>query len=487
MKKSYIYILLITLTYFISGCYEDEGNYDYHDFIRVDSITNIEETYNVSKFDDVLLIEPKLNFSIEGDTTRFKYEWGVSLDESTRETQFVILSNEKNFNGTIDNPRIPFRNLRARYTVTDTVSNVKTSKNFHLNIGNSNSFGDYYLYEENSNGELLILKENGTIIRNLYQSIGEKPLIGNPLKMALVKYTNKNLLAIFTDHYPEFGGVLDMTSFKFKNDANKIFYDGQPETIDVSKMDRLSLGAAGMIINGDFHYYKSKYATNYAPMAALTIPTVPDGDNFSNTFTPIIHQRGTGQFFYKSYNFVGYVRDEANSSTLPAVPGKCLYFGRETGSDAVGSIVTARAIIKDNETIKDCIVRYTDRGYTSKPYYVSSADVPYPDYYSENTLWCASESVRYFYFTKDNVVYKYNYDAIDDEPIEFITLPEGVTITLFEMQSESDSAEDKNIVIATYNEGDVNSGSVYYYTPQGELERKYENISGKIVDRIVME
>jgi hypothetical protein len=81
MKKIYIFLLL---TVFLSACYDDKGNYDYHDINEL-TISGIEKSYSCMTDMDVLHIEPNIKMTEavgESDDLRFEYYW-IAMRGST--------------------------------------------------------------------------------------------------------------------------------------------------------------------------------------------------------------------------------------------------------------------------------------------------------------------------------------------------------------------------------------------------------------------
>lgn len=69
------YILIAFLASMLVSCYEDLGNYKYHDIneLTIDSIKTI---YTIDQF-DTLKIEPQLAGTMYADVTRFTYSWEI--------------------------------------------------------------------------------------------------------------------------------------------------------------------------------------------------------------------------------------------------------------------------------------------------------------------------------------------------------------------------------------------------------------------------
>lgn len=80
MKKEIgLFVLLVTCL--CMGCYDDKGNYDYHDFNEV-TIGNhgFDTSYLLTSFVDTLRIVPKLDFKLE-ENKNLAFEWIAGLME----------------------------------------------------------------------------------------------------------------------------------------------------------------------------------------------------------------------------------------------------------------------------------------------------------------------------------------------------------------------------------------------------------------------
>ena len=83
-----IYLILSVMIFFLSGCFKDEGNYDYHDINEVTISGLPEEMQILYKNSDTLRAIPVVtgNFD-DGDQSRYYYEWkAVSKKQSGNST-----------------------------------------------------------------------------------------------------------------------------------------------------------------------------------------------------------------------------------------------------------------------------------------------------------------------------------------------------------------------------------------------------------------
>ena len=68
-------LLLATLTAItIYSCYDDKGNYDYHEISEI-MVDSIRESYEVIAYRDTLIIKPEITTTNPAD--EFEYLWTV--------------------------------------------------------------------------------------------------------------------------------------------------------------------------------------------------------------------------------------------------------------------------------------------------------------------------------------------------------------------------------------------------------------------------
>lgn len=121
---------ILFIPFLLTGCYEDEGNYSYHEIneLEVDSIA---DGYNIDMYDS-LVIRPVLKGSLYSDTSRFTYRWeigGFRVGESHDLTMEVKLQPGRKY---------------SRYIVTDKNTGVRKYHEFYVNVSSSTA-GDLIL------------------------------------------------------------------------------------------------------------------------------------------------------------------------------------------------------------------------------------------------------------------------------------------------------------------------------------------------------
>lgn len=131
MKKRHILSAwILPILFLLAGCYEDEGNYEYHEIneLEVDSIA---DGYNIDVYDS-LIIKPVLKGSLYSDTSRFTYSWEIGGSEAGKSHDLAIEMKLQ-----------PGRKY-SRYIVTDKNTGVKKYHSFYVNVSSSTA-GDLIL------------------------------------------------------------------------------------------------------------------------------------------------------------------------------------------------------------------------------------------------------------------------------------------------------------------------------------------------------
>ena len=183
MKKIYLLLALVTLC--LTSCFEDKGNYSYHDVNDI-VIEGIAESYtNLSYADEVLEIDPV----IKTNYTDLQYEW--YMWDPTIEENYSGWDEEQNYKAELigTEKKLSYKvNCPAkRYTIMLKV----TSKENGYSVSASTRFdattefarGFYILKETpDGNSELdLYYREGEPVMSDLLTAKGHGPLKGKPL------------------------------------------------------------------------------------------------------------------------------------------------------------------------------------------------------------------------------------------------------------------------------------------------------------------
>lgn len=119
--KNYLWILLIGVV--LAACYEDKGNYDYHEINQL-TVDQIDSIYSRDQF-DTLFIHPELKGTQYDEEDRFSYEWWINGE---------VVSQDKNLAYKI---LAPLGKNTCKLIITDKELETKVYNPFYLQVASS--------------------------------------------------------------------------------------------------------------------------------------------------------------------------------------------------------------------------------------------------------------------------------------------------------------------------------------------------------------
>ena len=178
MNKNIIWSGAIALLPLLAGCYKDEGNYEYHAINELE-IKGLEDNYTVDA-DDSLIITPELQGTLYSDTARFSYSWEIGTDEVSQSHDLRIQVDMT--------PGYKY----SRYIITDKETNVRTYKDFGVNVSSSTA-GDLILvmskYQGRAEMSYLRLDKPANWAVNYFMNRNKGRSLGSNPKQLAVLYT----------------------------------------------------------------------------------------------------------------------------------------------------------------------------------------------------------------------------------------------------------------------------------------------------------
>ncbi len=478
----------------LGGCLKDDGTYEYLDLNEVQEIKGIEDFYSITKFEDTLRIAPEVHFKMEvsGD---YAYEWSVnhwelSEGENKRENVEIVISTDKNLEFVADY-RIPYKDLFAVYKVTNINTGVEHREKFEIRVQNAYQYGYFFLCEKESDSELFLVRENGKTIPDLYETLTGTRLKGNPYQMESIKNGIWTDLVIFASEGPDYGAVMDLDNLDYKWPAVKCFHEENVgESMEVNFFTRPDRDIY-TIINGNYYFTGGMAFGDYKPYIGVNVPDVPEKTDYVDQVSfalSFLHGTDPGTV-YAPGQWGAIATVEMDGEPL-VLPGKCYFMAAEPGGNMYGGGVDTHIFVKDHAgVVTECVFNskmdfstWTNvYSLIQKETFVASALV------TDETKFINSYSERYFYFTSENKIYRYNYDAPADTPALIAELPAGQSISYIYLDytQEGYSKFDDQFVVAAYDHTGVQNGSIYFVNMDGSIETAYEHVCGKIVDLVV--
>ncbi|WP_185968847.1 PKD-like family lipoprotein [Carboxylicivirga sp. M1479] len=487
--KTYILFAAIVLMA-LGGCLQDEGNYEYLDLNEVQGITGIEESYSMTKFEDVLIINPVIDFKHETDAD-YEYEWSLSHweynDESRDRDNFeIIISQDKNLEFVADHT-IPYKDLFGIFKVTNKNTGVVYTHDFELRVQNAYQYGYFFLCEKDMNSELFLVRDNGKTIDNLYETLTGMPLVGQPYCMESVRSGITTDLVMFTSDGPDYGAVMNFDNMDYKWPALKCFHEentGESMVVNyfAARDDIFT------IVNNKYYFTGGRVYGDYKPYIGIDVPDVMDDVDYVDEMgmaLAYLHGTDPGDLYaLGSWGAINKVEIDGEPLLLP---GKCHFMAPEPGGHMYQGGVSTHFIITDNNGVVNEVVLHAALDFSTwtNAYTLTRTNVfSAPELITDETMFVNSNSERYFYFSSENKIYRYNYDAPADAPALIAELPAGQNISYLYLDytQEGWTKYDDKFVVGTYDNSGLNNGSIYFVNLDGSIATQYEHVCGKIID-----
>ncbi len=474
MMQKYILILTMFLAVILYSCFEDEGNYSYKDFNNISKITGIDKEYRIYKFEDTLKIIPEFAYNKGSNNDLYEYEWSL-LHNLAKDT--IVISNERNLSFVAD-ANIPNGEVDIVLKATNTTNGVSTLHYTKVLVMNSYNYGTFIFYENGENSEITLIKTNGSIVNNIYNTVTGKELIGLPLTMVDIMQGRDLFLNIVT-HGPNWGSVLDFNSLEYVRPMSDCIQGGDPNGL---KIDELLVFDNNIftIIEGKV-FISNTLVMGITPYFSPDIPDIDDNIDFvgENMYA---HSANDGKIYIiGSWGAMDIFEHNGEPFLMP---GKCYCMEMEAG---VMSRIYRILVKEGDDSATEYIFEkaYNMNTYKYEDKFVSKNSFSAPELLDEGVLFTSSRVERYIYIAKDNIIYRYNYDAIDKKPEVFYEFPEGQNISYLKMESEYSYADraykDLYMAVGTYEESNSgNGGSLYHFDRTAAITKSYENICGKI-------
>lgn len=186
MKKRIFNILFVGLLgLFVSACYDDKGNYDYHEIstLEIDGLT--EEVFKTA-FQDVLHFEPVVTAS--GGETDFSYLWTLNLSKSSS-TSSEQIKIELDTIGTDRILDFPVNLKQGAYDVTLRVTNNSNMMEYYkvltLNVVTKFSEGFYLLKDIGNMTDVDLHAPDGSLVDDIFLKMDGAHMPAAPVSLGL--------------------------------------------------------------------------------------------------------------------------------------------------------------------------------------------------------------------------------------------------------------------------------------------------------------
>lgn len=428
-------ILFLCSMVIFASCYEDKGNYDYHDINEV-SISGIPSTVEVDRL-DTLKLAPALEGTLYGnDESQYEYQWELNkkVISTDRNLDYEVTNSTGSY--TLRLSVVDKNNKTKGFAVSNIIVNSSTSSDGILVISNQNGVADM--------SYLRLDKENAAFSSMLYNKSHETPLCHNPRQLyqsfvdGCKTYANKyggqgikiacdeGLLCI-SNMTLEKNGALDEKFFK---DFGVLYpmpdYSTYKPYYVNSFVSQWRKSPYGSIFNNENIWVVSEdgglsviaysrnaapsiYSTNFkgddetrykfSPMICETgrTPTADRGLNLNagwdGTYRQFVFDELSGKFF--QFYYEDMMEIDANEKSFP---GYKAFYGEDTYQKQL-----CFSAINNGSNTKLCTFDLSNLGSNSTVVY--DVDAPLVNVKSRFFML---RNIPYVYFNNESGIYKYN-------------------------------------------------------------------------------
>lgn len=280
--KTIKYALYIAAACLMTGCYEDEGNYNYDDSLK-DITVQLDETFNVrqSKEAFTYTITPEIT-TPDGDKSYLEYAWTLSKTGPMSLPQDTI-SREETVTLEIDPNAKDFSyNYYLRLYVKDNLRHTTVMRPTQLVVFKPYTDSWIVLHEVGGHAELGSVEyANGEIFvtPDAYTQEQGESFRGKPVKLYSRQYTTQKYtwlyeapsqIYVMTTDLEESGLLNQVNGFAQMATWKSLFPDYQIGLVDFDNME-CSASQNGMVLCSNGHVFR---ANNTSPFMFEMLPSV---------------------------------------------------------------------------------------------------------------------------------------------------------------------------------------------------------------------
>ena len=250
MKKKLSLLVLFAIA-LCMGCYDDKGNYDYHEFNEITiGDRGFDTAYILTSFVDTLRISPEIDFKL-AENSHLKFEW-VARSNGVDFTEYP-LGNERDLVFPVS---LPTETYTLYFKVTDTLNTMEYWNATAMQVQDLLTSG-WIILGENSNGEaqldMITYSVDTMVLKDMLHDSG-LPVLRGPVKVWVVDNYRDNMIHISTED-----GTyrLDRDNFKGGDHTHLKYNFYDPEALDHFVLQEVaqlrSYNRAAIIDNKLFH------------------------------------------------------------------------------------------------------------------------------------------------------------------------------------------------------------------------------------------
>ncbi len=283
----------LLLVFALSGCFKDEGNYDYKELNAPTWGFDASRSpiYVSTVVGDTAKAKPQFRFDQDSVETlkNVRYEWrynGVLLSEDRN----LYLAADDLLKLTKEPISKTSGGLLGTYTIIDTRTGVKHMAKTHITIKPLFDLRDWLILSENGgNSKLSFFKRkalsgvvNYTLKDNLYETVNRTPLLGQPMNL---RYAQANVISVpvgATTVITSQGAItLNNETFERVNNLTDEFLDAVPSNFEVSNIFHSRLVSYVATVDG--RLFRKVMSENQLGGKFISEPYAIDGRGYKVT------------------------------------------------------------------------------------------------------------------------------------------------------------------------------------------------------------
>lgn len=491
MKK---YITLLLPAMLFASCFDDKGNYDYHE-INATTIEKLPESYTVFADVGTLSIDPAVSMTLnDPDDPRFEYLW-IATGQSTGSVDTIGRTRKLDWTA-----RLPMQIYALRLRVIDKQTGIVEKAATKLTLTAYHTRG-LMLIGENAQGKAqaqmitMIAGQSETFYDNILEFSGLPELTG-PIDFfhtGTSYVANANALWLVTQSGTYF---MNRSTLKAEDHFNvfgdKMYFEPDAPINPVEIAPRIkaadnSLGSGGIM---GYRFYLCSNGEIYGTWLYL------NGDTFDQPINIVqgqsIFLQGPMLYAHKSYQnclllwdrdnnrFVKYGSGIDTQATLLTDPGDAIFpydqnevgrtyvygentFNADGGAANGNSFAIMRQVEPNGGNYDYCIYKmYCNAAALRQGFYtVDRTEAPL---FGSATSYAFSSKRTVVFYVAAGKLYAYDYDPTVNRNYEIALADAGeVTMAKFDIQREP---EQDFLYVATYESG---SGTLAKYAVDADL------------------
>ncbi|MEG2341357.1 MAG: PKD-like family lipoprotein [Odoribacter sp.] len=244
-NKFLLYGFWFLIIIIATGCYDDEGNYNYDAINEVG--VGIEKTYGVRKVDTIFVIRPQIKQTLAKDTSNLKFEWYYNTFSDQMKGTLVSRADTVAVKIDPKNSKFSYNHF-LRFYITDTRTGAKYLFPVKVKVIKPYEGAWMLLHTQNGMtklGAVEYIGENMEASDDVYFKEKGSRLKGKPIKLGSAnyfdafynpRYSPTTLLYCFTDDPEESGILMQDKGFKLYDSIPRYVYPGHIQYFDVTKM-----------------------------------------------------------------------------------------------------------------------------------------------------------------------------------------------------------------------------------------------------------